>query len=164
MSTNENQNSLFSFMQENKKSGGLSIEISNQVEQLWNEYKLEKSEKNCSIICADFGRLGSLNIKEIIEFEKETVFKYIGGSYDYISTKTKSNTDILWTDYKDIEPYNRQSGLYANGSSFKSLGNPVLEKEDYREFVAKHNHEVNITFAVWGFYYIWYLFENRKSR
>ena len=144
---------LGNFIRENKKSGGLSIEISNQVEKLWKEYKLDKTEENCSVISADFGRLGSLSIKEIASFEEEKVFKYESGSYDYISTKTKSTTDILWTDYQNIEPYNRQSGLYANGSSFKSLGNPILEKEDYREFVAKHNHEVNISFAVWGFYY-----------
>lgn len=142
---------LGTFIRENKKSGGLSIEISNQVEKLLNEYKLEKTEENCSVISADFGRLGSLNIKEIASFEEEKVFKYESGSYDYISTKTKSTTDILWTDYQNIEPYNRQSGLYANGSSFKSLGNPVLEKEGYREFISKHVYEGNVCFAVWGY-------------
>ena len=142
---------LGNFIRENKKSGGLSIEISNQVEKLWKEYKLDKTEENCSVISADFGRLGSLNIKEIASFEEEKVFKYESGSYDYISTKTKSTTDILWTDYQNIEPYNRQSGLYANGSSFKSLGNPILEKEDYREFVAKHVYNQNACFAVWGY-------------
>jgi len=142
---------LGTFIRENKKSGGLSIEISNQVEKLWNEYKLEKTEENCSIISADFGRLGSLNIKEIASFEEEKVFKYESGSYDYISTKTKSTTNILWTDYQEIEPYNRQSGLYANGSSFESLGKPILEKEDYREFVAKHVYNGNVAFAVWGY-------------
>ena len=142
---------LLNFMRENKKSGGLSIEISNEVEKLWNEYKLEKTSENCSIISADFGRLGSLNIKEIAEFEKETVFKYESGSYDFISTKTKSTTNILWTDYQNIEPYNRQSGLYANGSSFESLGKPILEKEDYREFVSKHVYNGNVSFAVWGY-------------
>lgn len=142
---------LANFIRENKKSGGLSIEISNQVEKLWNEYKLEKPEENCSIISADFGRLGSLNIREIAVFEKEVVFKYEGGSYDYISTKTKSTTNILWTDYQNIEPYNRQSGLYANGSSFESLGTPVVEKDDYREFIAKHVYNGNVSFAVWGY-------------
>lgn len=144
---------LLNFISENKKVDGLSKDISNKVEALWNKYKLEKLEDGCSIISADFGQLGSLEIKEVESFENPIIFKYESGPYDFISVKSKSIQNILWTDYKDIEPYNRQSGLYANGSSFESLGNPILEKEDYREFYSKHDYKVNVSFAVFGFRY-----------
>lgn len=142
---------LLKFVMENKQSGGINIEVSHLVEQLWNEYKLFKPSGDCSIISADFGRLGSLEIKEVSDFHKTIEFKYEPGNYDYISVKTKSTTNILWTDYQNIEPYNRQSGLYGNGSSFNSLGPAVLEKEEYREFVSKHVYEGHISFAVWGY-------------
>lgn len=144
---------LLNFITENKKAGGLSKEISNNVEALWNKYKIEKLEDNCSIISADFGQLGSLEIKEIESFDEQVVFKYKSGSYDYVSVKVKTTENILWTDYKDIEPYNRQGGLYANGSSFESLGKPIIEKEDYREFQSKHSYMRNVSFAVWGYGY-----------
>lgn len=144
---------LLSFMVESKKSGGLTKEISDKVEELFKKYKLDKSEDGCSIICADFGNLGSIEIKEVEEFEKPVDFKYRDGYYDYITVTTKSITDILWTDYENIEPYNRQGGLYANGSSFSSLGKPVLEKESYREFISTRPIKINTSFAVWGFGY-----------
>ncbi len=144
---------LLDFISENTKVGGLPKDISDKVEVLWNRYKLDNLEDGCSIISADFGRLGSLNIKEIESFETPIKFKYESGSYDFISVVSKSDHDILWTDYQNIEPYNRQSGLYANGSSFESLGSPVLEKEEYREFNSKHNFRCNISFGVWGFRY-----------
>lgn len=144
---------LLSFMVENKKSGGLTKEISDRVEELFKKYKLDKSEDGCSIICADFGNLGSIEIKEVEEFEEPVDFKYAGGSYDFITVKTKSIKNILWTDYENIEPYNRQGGLYANGCSFSRLGKPVLEKKEYREFVSSGDYKINISFAVWGFDY-----------
>jgi hypothetical protein len=143
---------LLDFISENKKVGGLSKDISDKVESLWNKYKLDTLQDGCSIITAEFGKLGSLEIKEVESFEKPITFKYESGS-DFISITSKSSQNILWTDYRNIEPYNRQGGLYSNGCSFKMLGSPVLEKEDYREFNCKHDYKSNVSFGVWGFRY-----------
>jgi len=148
---NKSNMDMKNFITEKMNSGGLTVAISGQVAALCDEYRLMKSSDHCSIITGEFGRLGSLNIKELSADCQELVFKYESGSYDYVSTRTNSSTNILWTDYQDIEPYNRQGGLYADGASFKSLGAPVLEKSDCREFHATHVYQGNISFAVWGF-------------
>lgn len=143
---------LQNFVQENKQAGGLDKSKSDQLETLWNAYKLAEIEEDCSIICADFGTLGSIEIRDIDTFEPKK-FKYESGSYDYVSVKTNCETVILWADYKNIEPYNRQSGLYAGGSSFESLGAPTIEKPEYREFNKTQNYKSNIGFGVWGYRY-----------
>jgi len=142
---------LANFIRENKSIGGISIEISDKVKELWNEYKLPKLQNKCSIINADFGNLGSIVIRDIASFETETTFKYESGSYDYISIKSDCTTKILWTDYSDVEPYNRNGGLYCDGASFEHLGSPIIEKKEYREFYSKRTYNTNISFAVWGY-------------
>ncbi len=144
---------LGNFIQENKAAGGISNDTSIKVNELWNEYKLSKLQNNCSIITADFGTLGSIVIRDIVSFETETTFKYKSGSYEYISIKSECTTKILWTDYKEIEPYDRHGGLYCDGASFEQLGKPILEKKEYREFYNKHKYISNISFPVWGFTY-----------
>lgn len=144
---------LHDFVTEHKKAGKLSAETSAEVEKLWNEYKQPTVENDCAIISADFGVLGSLVIRYISFTADHNQLKYEGGSYDYISVKTDQTKRILWTDYKNEEPYNRQSGLYCDGASFEMLGSPVVEKEDYREFVDEGKFPSNISFGVWGFRY-----------
>lgn len=145
--------SLTNFIEENKKSGGSTSKISKQVKQLWNEYKLPSLQKDCSIICAEFGNLGSLVIRRVKSFDDNKAFKYESGNYDYISIISDQEERILWTDYKEIQPYNRSGGLYCSGASFEHLGKPVVEKKEYREFNSKHNYTNNIMFAVHGYDY-----------
>lgn len=145
---------LRNIISENKKVGGLDVETVQNIQDLWNEYKLAKSCENTSIITADFGCLGSVVIRKIKEYEKEYTFKYEGGGeYDLISVIHENTTRILWTDYKNIEPYNRNSGLYCDGASFEHLGSPVIEKDEYREFYKTSEHGGNLGFGVCGFNY-----------
>lgn len=142
---------LQNFISENTSAGGLTLEISDEIEKLWNEYKLATIENDCAIISADFGRLGSLVIRYIASIDEDKELKYKSGSYDYISVKTEQTKRILWTDYKNIEPYNRQGGLYCDGASFEYFGKPVVEKPEYREFIDEGKYPSNISFAVWGY-------------
>lgn len=141
------------FVSENKKAGRLSKEQSDEIERLWNRYKLPTVESGTSIIEADFGTLGSLVIREVESTTFDKPLKYEGGSYDYVSIVAPTTKRILWTDYSQTEPYNRHGGLYCSGASFESLGLPVIEKEYYREFVATDKYKSNITFGVWGYRY-----------
>jgi len=143
---------LGNFIHENKMAGGLSKEKADEVKVLWDTYKLTEITNDCTIIEADFGRLGSLIIRDIIETDKEQTLKYESGSYDFISIRCKQR-NILWTDYEEIEPYNRQSGLYCGGASFSHMGLPVKETNRYREFNFKYDCPSNISFGVWGFSY-----------
>lgn len=142
---------LANFMKEQTKAGGISKEISDLVEALWNDYKLPSLQKDCSIIDAEFGMLGSLVIKNIEVVEKDLEFKYEPRNYDYVDVVTSKTRNILWTDYENIEPYNRQSGLYCNGASFESLGAAKIEKGHYREFDSTIECSRNEMFAVWGY-------------
>lgn len=142
---------LYDFVQENKKAGKLTKETSDQIEALWNKYKLPIVESGTSIIEADFGVLGSLVIRDVESTEFDRPLKYESGSYDYVSIVAPTTRRILWTDYSETEPYNRQGGLYCSGSSFESLGYPVVKKPDYREFNATDKYQSNITFGVWGY-------------
>ena len=87
------------------------------------------------------------------KIENNKPLKYESGNYDYVSIVANKTTRILWTDFSDIEPYNRQSGLYCDGASFSMLGEPVKEKEYYREFISIKEYNSNISFGVWGFDY-----------
>ena len=145
--------SLLTFVEENHKQGGLSKDVADQVEKLWNEYKEATLNTDCKVITAEFGTLGSIVIRDVSAVDENVAFKYESGSYDYISILTTEIADILWTDYKDIEPYNRQGGLYCDGSGFAHLGEPVVKKKDYREFYKVTKTKANITFGVWGFNY-----------
>jgi hypothetical protein len=143
---------LADFINENMKSGKLTSETNEQVESLWNQYKLSEVKEGRTIINADFGVLGSLVLRKIINADKEYKLEYKSGSYDYISVKC-STRRILWTDYSKTEPYNRQGGLYCDGASFEGLGSPVKETPEYREFDATDKYTSNITFGVWGYKY-----------
>lgn len=142
---------LHDFINENKKAGKLSKQQSEEIERIWNNYKSLKVSSGYSIIDADFGTLGSLVIREVESSDFDNDLKYKSGSYDYVSIVTKNTKRILWTDYSDTEPYNRSSGLYCSGASFDSLGPPVIQKPDYREFNSTCKYQSNITFGVWGF-------------
>lgn len=141
---------LTNFLKENKLSGGLAVDSANAIKNLVDRYKLPSIENGTSLITADFGNLGSINIRDVDTFEPKD-FKYESGDYDYVSIVSKGETFILWTDYSNVEPYNRNGGLYANGASFRMLGEPVVEKEDYREFIKRLNVKSNVSFAISGF-------------
>lgn len=143
---------LSNFVNENKKSGGLSKDISDKIEQLWNKYKLTTIDTNCAIITADFGFLGSLVIRTVKSVEESANFtlKYQSGSYDYVTILSDNTRKLLWTDFSSEEPYNRQGGLYCDGATFEFLGKPV-NKGNYREFDAIHQYDSNITFGIWGY-------------
>lgn len=143
---------LANFVKEHKAGGKMTKETADQIEALWNKYKLPTVDGTCAIITADFGNLGSIVIREVKSVERPIEqLEYKSGNYDYISIVADKTARILWTDYKNIEPYNRQSGLYCDGASFGSLGSPVVEKEEYREFHAIDQYDSNICFAVWGY-------------
>ena len=65
---------------------------------------------------------------------------------EYLSINYNKSEIILWTDYDSTEPYNRNSGLYGFGSSFKALGNTVAEFEKYREFNKVFERNSNLSF------------------
>lgn len=143
---------LANFVKEHKAGGKMTKETAVQIEELWNKYKLSTVDNTCAIINADFGYLGSIVIREVKSVERPIEkLKYEPGSYDYISIVADKTTRTLWTDYQNIEPYNRQSGLYCDGASFSSLGKPVVEKEGYREFHAIDQYDSNICFGMWGY-------------
>lgn len=148
--TNKNLEFMQAFFADSIASGGISNETNKAIEQLWKDYQLPELQENSSVITADVGFLGSLTIREIESFQPQSL-KYESGNYDYVSIVVNKTTTILWTDYSNIEPYNRQGGLYADGSSFAMLGEPIVEKEDYREFIAIHEYKSNISFAIWGY-------------
>lgn len=141
---------LFDFIKENSVSGQMTQEMADKIEALWDKYKLSTVDENCTIISADFGVLGCLEIRNIKESRDNNPLRYKSGDYDFVSVVCTTRK-ILWTDYKDIEPYNRQSGLYGGGSSFASLGKPIKETKDYREYDVMHENLSNISFGVWGF-------------
>lgn len=144
---------LLKFVAENHKAGRLSKKLSDNILALWNEYKLTEITSGCSIIESDFGTLGSVVIRQVDSVDKAQSLKYESGSYDYVSIVAKPTQYILWTDFSETEPYNRQSGLYCSGMSWKILGEPVVVKSDYREFQYLANYSSNICFGVWGYNY-----------
>jgi len=148
---------MLNFFQEQKATGKLSLETSNEIEKLWNEYKLPALKKGCCTLNFEGGMLGFISVRNIIDVDPEDLMplKYESGSYDYVSVTCNYNQLILWTDYKDIEPYNRQSVLYAEGFSFESLGAPVKQEKNYREFHYKNSQlsTWSASYAVWGYSY-----------
>lgn len=151
--TTEDATFMFNFFSDMKSASGIEAELNSEIQSLWNKYKLPELTDNCTIITADFGKLGTIVTRKVVGFDEDVKFKYKSGGYDYISIKANPTKIILWTDYSPVEPFNRQGGLYGDGSSFESLGEPVKECEDYREFQATYNYVSNICFGVWGYSY-----------
>lgn len=145
---------LANFIKEHLIAGTLSKETADKIKQLWNKFKLPNIGLGCSVISADFATLGSLVIRTIDSLNEGTdiILTYKSGIYDYISIISNSTRRILWTDYKNIEPYNRNSGLYCDGASFESLGTPI-NHSTYREFDSSDNYTSNISLGLWGFDY-----------
>ena len=152
------------FIKGNTKAGSISVELKDKILNLYDEYKLPFLTKNTNILCADFGydNFGSIVIRHVKELdlidnenENQTLFKlkYLPGDYDYVCIISDKLTKILWTDYSEIEPFNRQGCFYCDGASFESLGEPILKTEKYREFYSINEYVHNISFAIWGFNY-----------
>lgn len=152
--TNKENSIVARFLIDHSISKGISKELSYKIEQLVFRNRVDSLVENSkvphTIITADFGNLGSICIRTLIENEKIDL-TYKSGSYDHVSVFCNTK-NILWTDESKTEPYNRQGGLYANGSSWGTL-ELVKEEENYREFHTKKEYKSNISFAVWGFSY-----------
>lgn len=144
---------LANFINENHKAGQLSQETIKQIEALWNRYKVPALTKDypVSIIEADFGVLGSIVIRGVKSYDRDVTFKYDSGNYNFISIKSSYDRRILWTDYSDEQPYNRQGGLYCGGMNWHVL-EFVKDTGTYREFqYINDDIHFNTSFAVWGF-------------
>ena len=63
------------------------------------------------------------------------------------------NTNILWTDFEKIEPYNRHGCFYCDGASFDNLGEPIFQNDFYREFISTSYFNHNISFSIYEFNY-----------
>jgi hypothetical protein len=149
---NERQtNTVAQLLQDSKLTGGLSLEAISKIQDLWNNLKTQPSAKECSIISAEFGKFGHIEIFDVSRFEQgDYQLKYLSRNYDYVAISSKKETCILWTDYQDIQPYNRQSCFYV-GRSFQTLGEPKVKKEDYREFYFESKKLQSMSLPVWGF-------------
>lgn len=143
---------IISFFNDLGKASGISEEQAQSIKELVDNYKLPQLIEGASIITADFGFLGSVQVQEYSLFDP-CEFKYKENNHDYISIKTKTHRHIVWIDYDTTEPYNRNGSLYCNGASWKSLGNAIKETPDYREFDIKSDYISNCCFAIWGFSY-----------
>jgi hypothetical protein len=151
---------LANFIQENKEAGKLPKETADKIEELVKKYRLNTVDKGTTIITADFGILGSIILREVIESEENYYLDYSKERSGYLSIDCKTRC-ILWTDFQDIEPYKRQSGLYCDGATFERLGAPVREEfgslenpnKNYREFDAVNPYNGNISFCTSSFSY-----------
>lgn len=83
-------------------------------------------------------------------FKKEITFEYKHDTYIYISVSGTQKT-ILWTDYVDEQPFDRQSYTIYVPIPFSDFGNPVVEKPDYREFIYDDTEEKERGIRVDGF-------------
>ena len=144
---------LANFVAENKKAGGLGFIEADLIKGLVEMVRVTKPTEKHSIVSCNCGFLGSIVIRNIESIDEPVTLSYEPGNYEFISICASSTRRILFTDYKDIQPYNRQYGLYCNGASFGMLGLPVAEHEGYREFDITLTHKSNISFGVWGFCY-----------
>lgn len=149
---NERQtNTIAQLLQDSKLTGGLSLEAIAKIQDLWNSLKIQPSASECSIITAEFGKFGHVEIFDVSRFDQgDYTLRYSSVGYDYVGICSKKETCILWTDYQDIQPYNRQSCFYV-GRSFQTLGEPKVKKEDYREFYLESKRLQSMSLPIWGF-------------
>jgi hypothetical protein len=143
---------ILSFVNGNLASGGLTQEEADKIKELVSEYHVKELKVDHALISADVGRLGFIHTRWYKDFVPKEL-KATEGNYDYVDILLKKEAIILWTDYQDIEPYNRQSNLYADGYSFNTLGKPVAEHEMYREFQHEGERRNNLMFGLWAFRY-----------
>lgn len=145
-------NQLINFVKDHNYFGRLSPQQAEQIKQLVEKYRLPRLVKDTAVITAEIaGIVGHLEIREILSCEEKDL-SYSPGNYEYVDTTTQSTQVILWTDYVNEQPYNRQGCVYV-GHSFESLGDAVVSKKHYREFNKKSDYQSNICFAIWGFKY-----------
>jgi len=130
---------LIKFMAENMMSNTLTKNIADAIKSLWEEYKLPNLKLGASILSADFGNLGVITIRRILSFKEQTELKYESGNYDYISIRSDNTREILWTDYSEEQPYNRQGGLYGDGAAFEHFDS-CINHQGYREFNMNKNY------------------------
>ncbi len=119
---------------------------------LFYEYKLHTIKDNSSIITASLGvgYLGNVQITKVTSFKKEITFEYKHDNYIYISVSGTQKT-ILWTDYVDEQPFDRQSYTIYVPIPFSYFGNAVVEKPDYREFIYDDTEEKERGIHINGF-------------
>ena len=146
------------FIKDNFGNAGMSLEKANTLKSLVDKYKVDaldiETANQYSVISVSFGKLGSLVTRRIQSIENPIELSYEEGSSDFLCIKCKTDK-ILWTDFEETEPYNRQSGLYCDGASWNGL-ELVKTHSEYREFESTEKYKdfiSNLSFGISGFHY-----------
>lgn len=136
------------FILDNNSSAGITPEKYEEIKKVVDKYKVDHISDGTSIIDGDFGILGSIVVRQLqeVNLDEPVMIKFEEGMF--VSITTSQVRKVLWTDYKNIEPYNRQGGLYADGASFESLGDPIIEKDDYRVYDRTIVYNGHISFGL----------------
>jgi hypothetical protein len=129
----------------------IDLVLAYTIEALVGEYRKAKVEVGDVIISVETGKMfGNIEIRNVSILEEERVMCYEKGSYVYMSIESDVKR-ILWTDFEETEPFNRQGAFYVpNRFSDMTL---VKTTEDYREYIYERKEHGRIHFGVWGFTY-----------
>lgn len=104
-------------MQTNETDGNKSItpEKALAIITLVDKYKKTSIEKTDVIISVETSfNFGNIKIISVSENHKpEEFLSYKEGSSDYVRVTTLREKTILFTDFSDTQPFNRQGGLYV---------------------------------------------------
>ena len=133
-------------------NNGIDPQLSEQIRSLADSYKKNTIESGDVIICVETGfQYGNITSRLIHEIHNPKPLKYDPNNYDNLSIVSNGKRIILWTDFSDTEPYNRQSHFYVP-HSFSDMLLTKTEK-NYREFILEREGKRNISFAINGFRY-----------
>ncbi len=132
-----------------KNSGVLTQETADKIKLLWDKYKKTTVSVGDVIITAEAGKFGNVNIYNVDVLHSPVELKYEKGSYQYVTLETGCEKTILWTDFSNTEPFNRQSPFYV-GFGFRSL-TLVKTEPEYREYYLQR--PARISFGVYTFQY-----------
>lgn len=148
---------IFSGRAKMEEDGKLTPEIAAEIEKLFHEYKKNEVEVGDYIITLEAGNFGNMCIRSVDELRKPTTLKYLErGDYEYVSILTNKEETILWTDFSETQPFNRQAPFYV-GHDWSRL-NLIKTTPTYREFDVTP-HPSNVSFGVYGFYFNPYWFK-----
>lgn len=140
---------IMQFISDHKINDKISEELSKEIEQLFLKHKKDTVDVGDVLIIVETGlNFGNIEIKNVFEIIEPRTFSYKSGYYDYVSVFCDLHI-ILWTDYDDTEPYNRQGSFYI-GHSFDGL-NVERTENNYRELSYDSDTKINSSFAIWGF-------------
>lgn len=148
----KNLNILAQMLSDLSLVSGLGEEKAKSIQFINDAHRTERFEPGDYVVTAEFGKLGSMVIREIgegIELNKiEPNESDRFATFYYVSQRT-----ILLTDHSTTEPYNRQGGLYADGSSFETLGAPVITTDTLRMYDTVRKTYIQLSTTLSGFRY-----------